>query len=251
LPREPAPPAGQDRARPVPVLEAEIRRLQARLAELEREKTDVEAFAAVAAHELLAPLVMTEAYAATVSERLDEERHADSRRDLETLGRGAARMRLLVEALLHDARSSGRRVRRRPIDLNLVLRECLTLLAPQIRARRADVCVADLPVIRGEETMISAVFTNLLSNALSYSPRRGQIAVSATRDNGSWRVSVQSQGPPIPVEERQHIFEPYHRDRGPGPALAICRHMVERHGGQVDVSASNDTGNHFYLTLPA
>jgi signal transduction histidine kinase len=236
-----------DRVRTVSVLEAEIRRLQARVRELEREKTDVEASAAAAAHELLAPLVMTEAYAATVSERLDEERHADSLRDLETLGRGAARMRLLVEALLHDARSSGRRLQRRPIDLNLVLRECLTLLAPQIRARRAEVCVADLPVIRGEETMISAVFINLLSNALRYSPRRGQIAVGATRDNGSWRLSVESQGPPLPVEERQHICEPYHRDRDAGPALAICRHIVERHGGEIDVSASND----FYVTLPA
>jgi signal transduction histidine kinase len=248
---EHGPQTGHDRVRTVPVLEAEIRRLQARVRELELEKTEVEAFAAVAAHELLASLVMTEAYAATVCERLDGERHADSRRDLETLGRGAARMRLLVEALLHDARSSGRRVRRRPIDLNLVLRECLTLLAPQIRARRADVYFAKLPVIRGEETMISAVFINLLSNALRYSPRRGQIAVGATRDNGCWRLSVQSQGPPIPVEERQHVCEPYHRDRGAGLALAICRHMVERHGGQIDVSANNDTGNHFYLTLPA
>jgi hypothetical protein len=86
LPREPAAPAG-DRALPVPVLEAEIRRLQARIAELERENTDVEAFAAVAAHELVPPLVMTEAYAATVCERPGEERYADSRRDLETLGR--------------------------------------------------------------------------------------------------------------------------------------------------------------------
>jgi signal transduction histidine kinase len=72
---------------PQRTLEAEIRRLQARIVELEREKTDVEAFAAVAAHELLPPLVMTEAYAATVCERTGEERHADSRRDLETLGR--------------------------------------------------------------------------------------------------------------------------------------------------------------------
>ena len=74
---------------------------------LQRQKANVEAFAAVAAHELLAALVITEAYAATVSERLDEERHADSPRDLETLGRGAARMRQLVEALLHARAPAG------------------------------------------------------------------------------------------------------------------------------------------------
>jgi signal transduction histidine kinase len=170
---------------------------------------------------------MTEAYAVMVSGRLDAERDADSCRDLETLGRGAARMRLLVEALLQDARYSGRRLRRRPVELNLVLCECLALLAPQIRARGAAVHVADLPEVCGEETMISAVFTNLLTNALTYSPRRGEIAVGATLDNGSWRLSVQSQGPPIPVEDRERIFEPY--DRGRGAGLAICRHMVERH----------------------
>jgi light-regulated signal transduction histidine kinase (bacteriophytochrome) len=93
--------------RKVPVREAEVRRLQARIRELEREKADVEAFAAMTAHELLAAFVMTEAYAAGVSERLDAERDAYSRRGMQTLGRGAARMRLLVEALLYDARSAG------------------------------------------------------------------------------------------------------------------------------------------------
>jgi light-regulated signal transduction histidine kinase (bacteriophytochrome) len=102
------------------VLEAEIRRLQARIAELEREKTDVGAFAAVAAHELLPPLVMTEAYAATVCERPGEERHADSRRDLETLGRARR-----PDAAARGGAAARRRLQRGagcgPIDLNLVL----------------------------------------------------------------------------------------------------------------------------------
>src|SRR6266511_3025446 len=88
------------------VLERGIQRLRARVAELEGENADVEAFAAVAAHELVEPLVMTEAYAVMVADRLDEELHAHSRRDLDAMGRNAARTRLLVETLLHDARSS-------------------------------------------------------------------------------------------------------------------------------------------------
>lgn len=91
-------------------LEAKLARLEARAAELEREKAALEAFAAVAAHELLAPLIMTEAYATLVAERLDDGRHTASRRDLAILSREVARVRVLVETLLDDcAGADGRR----------------------------------------------------------------------------------------------------------------------------------------------
>jgi signal transduction histidine kinase len=242
----------------VALLEAEIVRLRVRVTELEREKADVEAFAAMAAHELLAPLVMIDAYAATVSERVDEDRDPGSLRDLDALRRGAVRTRLLAETLLHDARCRGRPLRRRPIDVNLVVRECLTLLAPEIESRGAEVQVAALPEVCGEETLISALFTNLLTNALKYGPRDGgKILVDATLENASWRFSVQSQGPTIPAADRERIFGPYHRGRGERRArgaslgLTICRQIVERHGGQIGVRAANGGDNSFYFTLPA
>src|SRR3954464_11753487 len=99
-------------------LEAENRQLRQRVAELEAEKADVEAFAAVAAHELLAPLVLVDAYATTVAEGLDEDLHADARRDLEALRRAASRTWLLVETLLLDARSHHRPLQLHAVDLN-------------------------------------------------------------------------------------------------------------------------------------
>src|SRR3954463_12533178 len=105
-------------------LEVENRRLRRRVTELEGEKADVEAFAAVAAHELLAPLVLADAYATTVAARLDEDLHADAHRDLDALRRAASRTRLLVETLLHDASSLNRPLHRRAIDLNVLLRNC-------------------------------------------------------------------------------------------------------------------------------
>src|SRR3954447_19671963 len=116
-------------ARVAPSLETENRRLQARVDELERVKAEVESFAAVAAHELLAPLILADAYATTITDRLDGELHAESRRDLDALRRAAARTRLLVEPLLHDARPRAGKPQPRRIDLDGVLRECLTLLA--------------------------------------------------------------------------------------------------------------------------
>jgi signal transduction histidine kinase len=240
------------------LLEAEIQRLHARNTELERDKTDVEAFAAMAAHELLAPLVTIDAYAAMVSNRADGELHADSRRDLDALRRIAAETRLLVETLLQHARSTGRPLQRRPIDVNSVLRGCLTLLASEIHSREAEVQVGTLPEVSGEETLISALFTNLLSNALKYGPpARGTIFVDATSLSASWRFSVQSQGATIPVEDRQRIFEPHNRGRGErracgaGLGLTICRHIVELHGGEIGVSTADDGDNRFSFTLPA
>jgi signal transduction histidine kinase len=238
--------------------QAEIQRLHARITELEDEKADVEAFAAVAAHELLAPLVLADAYATTVAERLDADRHADAHRELDALRRAAARTRLLVETLLHDARSHGRALRLRSIDLNLVLEECLTLLEPEIEVRGAEVRATELPEVHVEATLISAVFTNLLLNALRYGPREhGVILVDAIRETEFWRICVQSEGPTIPAAERERIFERYHRgrgerrSRGAGLGLTISRHIVERHGGQIGVTAANGGANRFYFTLPA
>ena len=208
----------------VPWLDAETQRIDARIAELEREKSDVEAFAAMAAHELLTSVVMIDAYATTAADHLDEGLQGEAHRDIDTLRRAAARTRLLVETLLHDARSHGRPLRRRAVDLNLVLRDCLTLLAPEINARSAEVHVAELPEVHGEQALIGAVFTNLLLNALRYGPReRGKIRVDATRENRARCFSVQSHGPTIPVADRERIFEPYHRGRGACDGLGELR----------------------------
>jgi signal transduction histidine kinase len=244
--------------RSVLMLEREVETLSARVEQLEREKAAVEAFAAVAAHELVEPLVMTEAYATMVSDRLDQDEHADSRRDLDALSRGAARMRLLVETLLHDARSSGREVKREPVDLDRLVGDCLALLAPEVAARGAQVELDPLPIVEGEEALLSGLFANLLINALKYSPRNATaINVRVHREPEAWLFEVASEGPTIPLEDRERIFEPFHRGtgerraRGAGLGLATCRRIVERHGGKIGVRPANGSGNVFHFTLPA
>jgi light-regulated signal transduction histidine kinase (bacteriophytochrome) len=244
--------------RSVSVLEHEIERLRARVAELEREKAYAQAFAAVAAHELVEPLVMTEAYAAMVAEQLDEELQGAERQDLAALAAVAARTRLLVETLLLDARSDGRGLRRRPVDLDRVLRETLTMLRPQIDSRGARIEVDALPEVLGDEALLGGVFTNLLVNALKYSPRHGStIRVSAARRGADWRFEVESGGRTIAPQDRLRIFEPFRRGpgerraRGAGLGLSICRRIVERHGGQIGVTAGAGAGNRFFFTLPA
>lgn len=259
----PAEPRAYDHAVPSPDgeperREARVAALEAENAALRAEKTALETYAAVAAHELVVPLVMTESYAAIVADRLDGPEHADSRDDLAALARNAARSRLLVETILHDARASARPLDRRPVDLDAVVRDTLAVLAPEVAARGARIALGPLPVVSGEEALLAGLFANLIVNALKYSPRQGGvIGIDAQREDGGWRLAVSSEGSPIPVEDRERIFEPFHRarterrTRGTGLGLPICRRIVERHGGTIAVSAAGGTGNRFHFTLPA
>jgi len=235
---------------------AEIARLRTRVTELEHEKEAVERFAAMAAHELLVPVVLMDAVAATVCDRLDDERHAESREQLHVLRRGAAQSRLLVETLLQHAAFRARPLQRQPVPLRPLVCECAAVLAPEIHRHATTVEVGPLPRLAVEERLIGSVFMNLFTNALKYGPRHGgRIAVGAVRMPGAWRIGVESQGEPIPPADRQRIFEPYQRGhgerraRGSGLGLAICREIVERHGGELGVLPV-DGGNRFHFTLP-
>ena len=232
-------------------------RLSARVRELEAEKADLERFAAVAAHEMLEPLLITEAYAAVISEHLDED-DAESRVAAQRISRSASRARLLVEALLHDARTAGRRPAFEEVDLQLETTQCIELLAPEIESRGARMVVDDLPRVRGEAVLLSSVLGNLLINALKYGARRGAvIRVGAVRELDFWRICVTSGGPTIDSAEADRIFEHFsrardeRRTRGSGLGLAICRRIVERHGGRIGVTTVDGSGNCFYFTVPA
>ena len=132
------------------------------------------------------------------------------------------------------------------------------MLAHEVQARGATVRLGELPTVLGDASLLNGLFTNLILNALKYSPRTGsEIVVDASREHRAWRVAVESEGPTIPPEERQRIFEPFQRGRserrarGAGLGLTICRRIVERHGGQIGVVPAARGGNRFYFTLPA
>jgi signal transduction histidine kinase len=238
--------------------QTERRRLLGRIAELERDKAALDRFAADAAHELLTPLVMIDAYADTALERLHDELDADSVSDLDALRLAAARSRQLVQTLLEHARSRRRPLERRDVEVDALVREALTLLAPEIRARGVAVEVGELPRVEADVTLIVAVFTNLLTNALKFGPREGaKIRVVAREDPDGWRFVIQSQGRAIAAEDAERIFEPYRRGRderrtrGTGLGLAICREIVVWHGGRMGVESTEGGRNAFWFTLPA
>jgi signal transduction histidine kinase len=213
-----------------------------------------ETMLAAAAHELVEPLIAMDVYAASMSDRLNGRLDHASREELERLRVGVCRARLLAETLLHQGPE--RALTRAPVDVGEVVRDCVHLLECEIRLREAVVEVGELPIVDGDESLLRALFANLLRNALKYGPRRGgTIAVDATAAPGSWRFAVRSDGTPIPEADGERIFDAYERGpherrtRGVGLGLTICRYVVERHGGTIDVTPVPG-GNRFHFTLP-
>ncbi len=234
----------------------EAQDLNARIAELERRNGELQAFGAAVAHELQAPLIALERYAAEVAEQAGDALDDQVRADLDVLTRGMARVRVLANTLLEHARSNHFAPAREPFELGAVVADCVALLRPEIEARGARVTFDDLPVVRADARLVATVLQNLLVNALRYGPRgHGLIAVAAERRPDAWRVSVRSDGSPISAQESARIFEPYERGHGErrgggvGLGLAICRLLVESDAGQIGVEPLAD-GNRFFFTVP-
>jgi signal transduction histidine kinase len=234
----------------------QLARLRKRVSELERRNAELLDLSAMAAHELRAPLIAVQHYAAQVSERLAESMDDAAREDLDAVIRGATRARILADTLLEHAHASRRSPVRNAVDLAEVATECIALLRPEIATRGVRLSIAPLPVVQADHALLASVLQNLLVNALRYGPRSGgTIRLGATRQRGRWRITVESDGAPIDEEERSRIFAPYRRGRderratGVGLGLAICRAIVDRYGGRVGVDPL-ERGNRFFFTLP-
>jgi signal transduction histidine kinase len=239
-------------------LERENEGLREEVAFLKRERAQLEDLTAMAAHELLKPLLMSECSIAAVLENSSSRLDIASQQDLERIVRASGRVRLMIEALLTDMRSSEAPLRRQHVDMAEVVATCVELLRADLSARKVRVAVAPMPVVAGNRALLNGAMGNLIANAVKYGPADGgEIQISARRSGTGWRFDIESSGRPIPARDRLRIFEPWERgkiarrERGNGLGLAIVRRIVERHGGEVGVIALRGRGNRFYFTLPS
>jgi signal transduction histidine kinase len=237
-------------------LQKRIRELESKVDVLNEHSQSMEGFAATAAHQLSEPLIVAESGAIMMAEDLGADLEPELRARLDAIGRGAARARQMVDALLLDARS-GNGVELKPVDAGRIAAQVLDDLAPQMSERGTVAEVGQLPVVRAEPRLLSVVFHNLIGNAIKYGPREGgRIEIEATLEGAAWRLAVISQGAPLLEQETARVFEPWRRvpgERrvpGSGLGLAICKRLVERLGGTIGVEP-RPAGNRFYFVLPA
>jgi PAS domain S-box-containing protein len=223
-------------------------------AELRRSHAELERFADIAAHDLREPLMAITQLTALLERGVEGQREEI----LTHLRAAAAYGCRLVDGLLDLARVGRGAPPAQPVDLRRLIEDLLDTLAPQIEAAGARVEVGPLPTVLGVDGELARVFQNLLANALKF---RGAappvVALSAARSPREWTLTVADNGPGVSERNRERIFELFARGQADGQApgtglgLAVCRKVVELHGGRIWVEPAPGGGSAFRMTLPA
>ncbi|WP_146237989.1 PAS domain S-box protein [Meiothermus sp. Pnk-1] len=248
-------------------LERELRELNAELetrvaqrtAELERSNRDLEQFAYVASHDLQEPLRMISSYTQLLAKRYADKLDEKAHQYIHYAVDGAERMQRLIQDLLAYSRVGTRAQALEPTDAQSVLRETLENLQFALRESGAAVEADPLPVVLADRSQLGQVLQNLIANAVKFRhPERPlRIRIGAARQGEMWRFSVEDNGIGIEEEYFERIFVIFQRLHGKedypgsGIGLAMCKKIVERHGGKIWVESVLGEGSRFYFTWPA
>jgi PAS domain S-box-containing protein len=215
----------------------------------------------IVAHDLRNPLNAARLSTGTLSRRLRaNDGDGDARRILDTIDRSLRRADRLIQDLLDIARIEGRRlsVDRVPIASEELIGEALDLLGPM--AAEASLALeaeemAHVPPVLADRERILQVFSNLIGNAIKFTPAGGRIRVAAERSDGEVHFSVTDTGLGFSPEQLGHLFDRYWQAkqtdrRGAGLGLSIAKGIVEVHGGRIWAESVPGAGSTFHFTLP-
>jgi PAS domain S-box-containing protein len=226
--------------------------------ELRRSNEELERFAYVASHDLQEPLRTVTSYVQLLSKRYGDKLGGDAAEFIEFAVAGAARMQRLIEDLLAFSRVSTREFAPKMTDTRAVLLESLDDLHAAIADSGAVVTHDDLPSVLADAGQLEQLFGNLIGNALKFRGAEApRIHVSAKRSGRHWEFAVRDNGIGIEAKYFERIFVIFQRLHvrdeygGTGVGLAICKKLVERHGGRIWVESVPGKGTIFFFKLPA
>ena len=232
--------------------------LEARTEDLQRSNAELEQFAYVASHDLQEPLRKVASFCQLLQRRYAGRLDEKADQYIEHAVDGAKRMQQLINDLLAFSRVGRTAQRREQVSCAILLAQAWANLGPAVRASHATIEVdGHLPEVLGETSLLTAVFQNLLSNALKFAGAEApRISVSARRDGEFWLFSFTDNGIGIPAEYAERIFVIFQRlhDKaaypGTGIGLAMCRKIIEYHGGRIWLDTTVTSGARFCFTLP-
>lgn len=231
--------------------------LRQRTEQLARSNTDLEQFAYLVSHDLKEPLRSMVGFGQLLDTRYRDQLDDKARDYLRRILTGGERMRQLIDDLLSFSRVSTEARTLETVDTRLVVQEVLTALDRSIQDHGARVELGDLPVLQGHPTQLFSLFQNLIGNAIKFHGEAPPvIRVNARARDHEWELSVQDNGIGIAPEYAERVFQIFQRlhDRsaypGTGIGLAVCKRIVERHGGRIWLSSEPGAGTTFHFTIP-
>ncbi|GIW05259.1 MAG: hypothetical protein KatS3mg060_0064 [Dehalococcoidia bacterium] len=239
-------------------LEQRDRRIQEQLADLRRSNAELEQFASVVSHDLREPLRSIAGFTRLLARRYRGQLDADANEFIEYITAAVDRMNALITDLLAYSRVVAGPRSFQPIDSSEAAARAIDNLRGQIAASGARLTVGALPIVRGDLSQLVQVFQNLIGNALKYrSDLPPEIVIDAAPAQDLWRFWVQDNGIGIAPEDAERVFGIFQRlhprtaSEGTGIGLAICKAVIERHGGRIWVEPSPTGGTIVHFTLPA
>jgi signal transduction histidine kinase len=228
--------------------------------ELQRSNRELEQFAYVASHDLQEPLRKVASFCQMLENRYSDQLDERARRYIAYAVDGAKRMQGLINDLLAFSRVGQPGAHFRPVDLNEVAGEAVSELEAAVEDSEATITVDRLPVVTGDRTLLIQLFANLMGNSIKF--RRVDAApvirITAERNDGEWEFACQDNGIGIEPAYRERVFVIFQRLHprdaypGTGIGLALCRKIVDFHGGKiwVEEGPTGTAGTTIKWTLP-
>lgn len=235
------------------------RKVKARTVELERSNADLAQFAYIASHDLREPLRMVTCYVQMLERRYKDQLDEDAQKFIGFAVAGSNRMRDLIDDVLEFSRVGTRAKEFVKVDTDEVLGAVKMNLKIAIEEADAEVISGELPKVMGDSVQLIQLCQNLIANAIKFrGDRKPRVEVKAElEEDGRWRFSISDNGIGIEDHYRERIFQIFQRlhkrdeYEGTGIGLAVCKKIVERHNGKIEVESVPGEGSVFIFYLPA
>lgn len=242
----------------VQIYQAELREWQRTQAELQRSNAELEQFAYVASHDLREPLRMVTSFTQLLAQRYGDQLDEQANTIINFAVDGASRMESLINDLLTFSRVGTQGSPFEPTDCAEALESALSNLQMLMQEANASITQASLPVVMADPAQLVQLFQNLMGNALKYRSERRHltIEIGAEAQEDHWLFWVRDNGIGMKPKYTERIFLIFQRLHtrqeysGTGIGLAICKKIIERHGGRIWAESAVDQGTTFFWTMP-